>query len=98
MYTTFQLFLFLLFLGKGDVISCDYKSLNHIPKANADLVVCTIAEIHSVNYEDLMECLRVYPEFGETFFQSLQVSYSLQEDENVNISFTNFVFCLHDVI
>ncbi|XP_028401335.1 potassium voltage-gated channel subfamily H member 6-like isoform X2 [Dendronephthya gigantea] len=74
----------ILTLGKGDVISCDYKSLSHIPKANSDLIVRTIAEIHSIDYEDLLECLRAYPEFGETFFQRLEVSYSLQEYENVS--------------
>jgi hypothetical protein len=74
-------------LGKGDVISCDYKSLNHIPKANADLNICAIAEIHSIDYEDLLECLRAYPVFGETFFQRLEVSYSIQEYENVSTCF-----------
>ena len=73
-------------IGKGDVISCDYKSLNHIPKANSDLTVHMLAEIHSIDYEDLLECLRAYPVFGETFFQRLEVSYSLQEYENVSIT------------
>lgn len=68
------------------MISCDYKSLNHIPKANSDLIVHTIAEIHSIDYEDLLECLRAHPEYGETFFQRLEVSYSLQECDNVSLS------------
>ena len=73
-----------VFVGKGDVIICDYRSPDHIPKANSDLVVYTIAEIHSIDYEDLMECLRAYPDFGEMFFQRLEGSYSLQEYKNVS--------------
>ncbi|XP_046852786.1 potassium voltage-gated channel subfamily H member 6-like isoform X1 [Xenia sp. Carnegie-2017] len=71
----------MLTLTSGDVISCDYRSPNHIPKANADLSVIGIAEIQSINYEDLLECLRAHPAFGDVFFQRLEGSYSLEEEE-----------------
>lgn len=74
------------FAASGDVISCDYRSPNHIPKANADLSVIGIAEIQSINYEDLLECLRAHPAFGDVFFQRLEGSYNLEEEEEVTIS------------
>ncbi|XP_078369353.1 LOW QUALITY PROTEIN: voltage-gated inwardly rectifying potassium channel KCNH6-like [Oculina patagonica] len=77
----------MLTLGKGDVISCDYSTVQsmYIPKANASLRVQTHCEIHSVAWCELVAVLKAYPSFREEFITHLELAYNLghevEEDE-----------------
>lgn len=81
----------MLTLGKGDVISCDYSTVQsvYIPQANASLRVQTHGEIHSVAWSDLVVVLKAYPSFREEFLTHLELAYNLgtdaEEEEFVDI-------------
>ena len=65
--------------GKGDVISCDYSTVQslYIPQANASLRVQTHGEIHSVDWSELVAVLKAYPSFREEFISDLELAYNL---------------------
>jgi len=69
----------MLTLGKGDVISCDYSTVQsmYIPKANASLRVQTHVEIHSVAWSELVAVLKAYSSFREEFITHLELAYNL---------------------
>ena len=71
--------------GKGDVISCDYSTVQslYIPQANASLRVQTHGEIHSVAWSDLVAVLKAYPSFREDFLTHLELAYNLGTDAEV---------------
>lgn len=70
-------------LGKGDVISCDYSTVQsvYIPKANASLRVQTHCEIHSVAWCELVAVLKAYSSFREEFITHLELAYNLGHEE-----------------
>lgn len=70
--------------------------MHHIPKANAEMFVRSLAEVHSIEYDDLLNCLRAYPAFGESFFERLAVSYRLQEFDNVSQVYALSCVYIHD--
>jgi len=72
----------MLTLGKGDVISCDYSTVQslYIPQANASLRVQTHGEIHSVAWSELITVLKAYPSFREEFITHLELAYNLGTD------------------
>ena len=72
--------------GKGDVISCDYSTIQsvYIPKASASLRVQTHGEIHSVAWSDLAAVLTAYPSFREEFINQLELAYNLGHEEEVS--------------
>lgn len=73
----------MLTLGKGDVISCDYSTVQsmYIPKANASLRVQTHCEIHSVAWCELVAVLKAYSSFREEFITHLELAYNLGHEE-----------------
>lgn len=71
--------------GKGDVISCDYSTVQslYIPQANASLRVQTHGEIHSVAWSELITVLKAYPSFREEFITHLELAYNLGTEVEV---------------
>jgi len=71
--------------GKGDVISCDYSTVQsmYIPKANASLRVQTHVEIHSVAWSELVAVLKAYSSFREEFITHLELAYNLGHEVEV---------------
>ncbi|XP_068701371.1 potassium voltage-gated channel subfamily H member 6-like isoform X1 [Montipora foliosa] len=69
----------MLTLGKGDIISCDYSTVQstNLPQANSSLRVQTHGEIHSVAWNELIGVLRAYPSFREEFISHLELAYNL---------------------
>ncbi|XP_074604833.1 eag-like K[+] channel [Brevipalpus obovatus] len=71
-------------LGKGDLVGCDIPaSLNSeaLIKSSSDVKALTYCDLKSIHISGLLEVLRLYPEFAETFCNEIvhDLTFNLRE-------------------
>lgn len=54
-------------------------------KSNADVRALSYCDLHTINREDLLEVLDMYPEFSDHFLTNLELTFNLR-DENAKAS------------
>lgn len=53
-------------------------------KSNADVRALSYCDLHTIQREDLLEVLDKYPEFADYFFNNLELTFNLR-DENAKV-------------
>ncbi|XP_056246313.1 potassium voltage-gated channel subfamily H member 2-like isoform X2 [Seriola aureovittata] len=69
-------------LGKNDIFG-EPINLYVLPgKSRADVRALTYCDLHKINREDMLEVLDMYPEFCESFWSNLEITFSLRDENN----------------
>ncbi|XP_015924116.1 voltage-gated delayed rectifier potassium channel KCNH8 isoform X2 [Parasteatoda tepidariorum] len=70
-------------LGKGDLVGCDISVTGpeHVLKSSSDVKALTYCDLKSIHIPGLMEVLKLYPEFSETFCNDIlhDLTFNLRE-------------------
>ncbi|XP_056145773.1 potassium voltage-gated channel subfamily H member 7-like [Lampris incognitus] len=68
-------------LGKNDIFGEMIHLYAKSGKSNADVRALSYCDLHTIQREDLLEVLDMYPEFADFFFTNLELTFNLR-DEN----------------
>ncbi|KAG7235759.1 hypothetical protein INR49_002261, partial [Caranx melampygus] len=69
-------------LGKNDIFG-EPINLYVLPgKSRADVRALTYCDLHKIHREDMLEVLDMYPEFYESFWSNLEVTFNLRDVNN----------------
>lgn len=49
-------------------------------KANADVRALSYCDLHTIDREELLEVLDMYPEFADYFWSNLELTFNLRDD------------------
>lgn len=49
-------------------------------KANADVRALSYCDLHTIEREELLEVLDMYPEFGDYFWSNLELTFNLRDE------------------
>lgn len=67
-------------LGKNDIFGEMIHLYAKPGKANADVRALSYCDLSTIQREDLMEVLDMYPEFADYFFNNLELTFNLRDD------------------
>ncbi|XP_056913519.1 potassium voltage-gated channel subfamily H member 6-like isoform X2 [Takifugu flavidus] len=69
-------------LGKNDIFG-EPINLYVLPgKSSADVRALTYCDLHKISREDMLEVLDMYPEFCDTFWSNLEITFNLNDLNN----------------
>uniref|UniRef100_A0A8C2JIL9 Potassium channel, voltage gated eag related subfamily H, member 7 n=1 Tax=Cyprinus carpio TaxID=7962 RepID=A0A8C2JIL9_CYPCA len=71
-------------LGKNDIFGEMIHLYAKPGKANADVRALSYCDLHTIQREDLLEVLDMYPEFSDYFLSNLELTFNLR-DENTKV-------------
>ncbi|XP_061555635.1 LOW QUALITY PROTEIN: potassium voltage-gated channel subfamily H member 6a [Phycodurus eques] len=71
-------------LGKNDIFGESVSMYGRPGKSSADVRALTYCDLHKIQRDDLMEVLDMYPDFAETFWHNLEVTFNLRDADRVN--------------
>lgn len=81
--------------GKNDIFGEMIHLYAKPGKSNADVRALSYCDLSTIQREDLLEVLDMYPEFADHFFNNLELTFNLRDDstkaENVR-TFWTYVF------
>uniref|UniRef100_A0A3P9P799 Voltage-gated inwardly rectifying potassium channel KCNH2 n=1 Tax=Poecilia reticulata TaxID=8081 RepID=A0A3P9P799_POERE len=66
-------------LGKNDIFGEPINLYPRPGKSNADVRALTYCDLHKILREDVLEVLDMYPEFGEHFWNNLEITFNLRD-------------------
>ncbi|XP_028291102.1 voltage-gated inwardly rectifying potassium channel KCNH7 [Gouania willdenowi] len=72
-------------LGKNDIFGEMIHLFEKPGKSNADVRALSYCDLSTIQREDLLEVLDMYPEFADCFFNNLELTFSLR-DESTKLS------------
>uniref|UniRef100_A0A3Q0SZX6 Potassium voltage-gated channel subfamily H member 7 n=1 Tax=Amphilophus citrinellus TaxID=61819 RepID=A0A3Q0SZX6_AMPCI len=78
-------------LGKNDIFGEMIHLYAKPGKSNADVRALSYCDLSTIQREDLLEVLDMYPEFADHFFNNLELTFNLRDDSTKCI-FSSF-FC-----
>ncbi|XP_033842314.1 potassium voltage-gated channel subfamily H member 7-like [Periophthalmus magnuspinnatus] len=67
-------------LGKNDIFGEMIHLYAKPGKANADVRALSYCDLSTIQREDLLEVLDMYPEFADYFFNNLELTFNLRDD------------------
>ncbi|XP_061761516.1 potassium voltage-gated channel subfamily H member 6a isoform X3 [Nerophis ophidion] len=73
-------------LGKNDIFGESLSLYGRPGKSSADVRALTYCDLHKIFKDDLLEVLDMYPDFAETFWNNLEVTFNLTDADRVNQS------------
>ncbi|XP_077398022.1 potassium voltage-gated channel subfamily H member 6a isoform X1 [Festucalex cinctus] len=73
-------------LGKNDIFGESVSMYGRPGKSSADVRALTYCDLHKIQRDDLMEVLDMYPDFADTFWHNLEVTFNLRDADRVNLS------------
>ncbi|XP_060786103.1 potassium voltage-gated channel subfamily H member 7-like [Neoarius graeffei] len=68
-------------LGKNDIFGEMIHLYAKPGKSNADVRALCYCDLHTVNREDLLEVLDMYPEFSDHFLTNLELTFNLRDED-----------------
>ncbi|XP_077475319.1 potassium voltage-gated channel subfamily H member 6a isoform X1 [Stigmatopora argus] len=71
-------------LGKNDIFGESVSMYGRPGKSSADVRALTYCDLHKIHRDDLMEVLDMYPDFAETFWHNLEVTFNLRDVDRIN--------------
>ncbi|KAI5107257.1 potassium voltage-gated channel subfamily H member 7 isoform X4, partial [Silurus meridionalis] len=74
-------------LGKNDIFGEMIHLYAKPGKSKADVRALSYCDLHTINREDLLEVLDMYPEFSDHFLTNLELTFNLR-DENTKTSYS----------
>ncbi|XP_066519815.1 potassium voltage-gated channel subfamily H member 7 [Hoplias malabaricus] len=72
-------------LGKNDIFGEMIHLYAKPGKANADVRALSYCDLHTLDREELLEVLEMYPEFADYFWSNLDLTFNLR-DENTKLN------------
>uniref|UniRef100_A0A6Q2XZ95 Cyclic nucleotide-binding domain-containing protein n=1 Tax=Esox lucius TaxID=8010 RepID=A0A6Q2XZ95_ESOLU len=73
-------------LGKNDIFGEMIHLYAKPGKSNADVRALSYCDLHTIQREDLLEVLDMYPEFADFFLTNLELTFNLR-DENSKVAY-----------
>jgi potassium voltage-gated channel Eag-related subfamily H protein 7 len=70
--------------GKNDIFGEMIHLCSKSGKSNADVRALSYCDLHTIQREELLEVLDMYPEFNHLFFSNLELTFNLR-DENTTV-------------
>ncbi|KAI4880279.1 hypothetical protein NFI96_030718 [Prochilodus magdalenae] len=67
-------------LGKNDIFGEMIHLYAKPGKANADVRALSYCDLHTLDREELLEVLEMYPEFADYFWSNLDLTFNLRDD------------------
>ncbi|KAK3557006.1 hypothetical protein QTP70_022899 [Hemibagrus guttatus] len=67
-------------LGKNDIFGEMIHLYGKPGKANADVRALSYCDLHTIEREELLEVLDMYPEFADYFWSNLELTFNLRDD------------------
>lgn len=66
-------------VGKSDIFGESINVYGRPCKSNADVRALTYCDLHKILREDLLEVLDMYPDFSDTFWSNLEITFNLRD-------------------
>lgn len=73
-----------LFKGKNDIFGEMIHLFAKPGKSCADVRALSYCDLHTIQREEILEVLDMYPEFADHFFTNLELTFDLR-DENTKV-------------
>ncbi|CAL8344196.1 unnamed protein product [Boreogadus saida] len=67
-------------LGKNDIFGEMIHLCSKSGKSNADVRALSYCDLHTIQREELLEVLDMYPEFNHLFFSNLELTFNLRDE------------------
>ncbi|CAL8268642.1 unnamed protein product, partial [Lota lota] len=67
-------------LGKNDIFGEMIHLCSKSGKSKADVRALSYCDLHTIQREELLEVLDMYPEFADSFFNNLELTFNLRDD------------------
>ncbi|XP_056143492.1 potassium voltage-gated channel subfamily H member 6a [Lampris incognitus] len=71
-------------LGKNDIFGEPISLYGRPGKSSADVRALTYCDLHKILRDDLLEVLDMYPDFSDTFWSNLEITFSLRDADRIN--------------
>uniref|UniRef100_A0A673CUQ0 Potassium voltage-gated channel subfamily H member 7 n=1 Tax=Sphaeramia orbicularis TaxID=375764 RepID=A0A673CUQ0_9TELE len=71
-------------LGKNDIFGEMIHMFTKPGKSNADVRALSYCDLSTIQREDLLEVLDMYPEFADYFFNNLELTFNLRDEALIN--------------
>ncbi|KAM4597718.1 potassium voltage-gated channel subfamily H member 6a [Polymixia lowei] len=71
-------------LGKNDIFGEPISLYGRPGKSSADVRALTYCDLHKIQRDDLLEVLDMYPDFSDTFWSNLEITFNLRDADRVN--------------
>uniref|UniRef100_A0A4Y0BPL9 Cyclic nucleotide-binding domain-containing protein n=1 Tax=Anopheles funestus TaxID=62324 RepID=A0A4Y0BPL9_ANOFN len=72
-------------LGKDDIFGenpCIHSTLG---KSNSNVKALTYCDLHKIHRDDLLDVLDLFPEFYDSFVNSLEITYNMRDEEQAGV-------------
>lgn len=66
--------------GKNDIFGEMIHLYAKPGKSNADVRALSYCDLHTIQREELLEVLDMYPEFADSFLTNLELTFNLREE------------------
>ncbi|XP_070497645.1 voltage-gated inwardly rectifying potassium channel KCNH6 isoform X5 [Chironomus tepperi] len=79
-------------LGKDDIFGenpCIYTTLG---KSNSNVRALTYCDLHKISRDDLLDVLDLFPEFYDSFCNSLEITFNMRDDEQAGVEIRHRFF------
>uniref|UniRef100_A0A3P8VF43 Potassium voltage-gated channel subfamily H member 2 n=1 Tax=Cynoglossus semilaevis TaxID=244447 RepID=A0A3P8VF43_CYNSE len=70
-------------LGKNDIFGEPINLYSRPGKSNADVRALTYCDLHKIQREDVLEVLDMYPEFADNFWNNLEITFNLRDNNMI---------------
>ncbi|KAM8823154.1 voltage-gated inwardly rectifying potassium channel KCNH2 isoform 2-T2 [Spinachia spinachia] len=70
-------------LGKNDIFGEPINLYTRPGKSNADVRALTYCDLHKIYREDVLEVLDMYPEFADHFWNNLEITFNLRDNNMI---------------
>ncbi|KAL2101234.1 hypothetical protein ACEWY4_002995 [Coilia grayii] len=70
-------------LGKNDIFGEPISLYGRPGKSNADVRALTYCDLHKILRDDLLEVLDMYPDFSNTFWSNLEITFNLRDVDRI---------------
>ncbi|XP_067088632.1 potassium voltage-gated channel subfamily H member 6a [Osmerus mordax] len=71
-------------LGKNDIFGEPISLYGRPGKSSADVRALTYCDLHRIQRDDLLEVLDMYPDFSDTFWSNLEITFNLRDVDRIN--------------
>lgn len=71
---------FVLISGKNDIFGEMIHQFGKPGKSNADVRALSYCDLSTIQREDLLEVIDMYPEFADFFFNNLELTFNLRDE------------------
>lgn len=66
--------------GKNDIFGEMIHQFGKPGKSNADVRALSYCDLSTIQREDLLEVIDMYPEFADFFFNNLELTFNLRDE------------------